>query len=124
MRALEENKKILIVSDTPDRTHYLTHHIRLHQMKPIRYPNHLSAMHALKVDTFRMIIVDLTLPIDGKIDLIKAACVRQKNAKILTIGKTLYLEKAGVLNDFPSVEQISNIQEFPENLARNNPDFG
>jgi DNA-binding NtrC family response regulator len=112
-----KNTRVLIVSDTPDRTHYLSHHIRLHQMKPIRYPNHLSSMHALKVDSFCMVVVDLTLPIDSKIELIKTACIHQERAKILAIGKTLYLEKAGVLRDFPSVELISNIQELPDNLA-------
>ncbi|MCP4576308.1 MAG: hypothetical protein GY846_08500 [Deltaproteobacteria bacterium] len=112
-----ENTRVLIVSDAPDRTHYLSHHIRLHHMKPIHYPNHGSTIHALKADSFNMVVVDLTLPIDSKIELIKAACVHQKDAKVLAIGKTLYLEKAGVLNDFPSVEQISSIQEFPENLT-------
>jgi DNA-binding response OmpR family regulator len=112
-----ENMQILIVSDAPDRTHYLSHHIRLHHMKPIRYPNHLSAIHALKVDSFRMIVVDLTLPIDSKIQLIKTACVLQKNARVIAIGKKLYLEKSGVLNDFPSVELITEIDKFPETLA-------
>ena len=112
-----ENMQILIVSDAPDRTHYLSHHIRLHHMKPIRYPNHLSAIHALKVDSFAMVVVDLTLPIDSKIELIKAACVLQKNARVIAIGKKLYLEKSGVLNDFPSVELITEMDKFPENLV-------
>lgn len=86
-------------------------------MKPIRYPNHWSAIHALKVDSFSIVVVDLTLPIDSKIELVKAACVLQKNARIIAIGKSLYLEKAGVLNDFPSVEQIPGIEKFPENLT-------
>lgn len=113
-----ENTHVLIVCDTPDRTHYLSHHIRLHGMKPIRYPNHLSALHALKVDAFGMVVVDLTLPVDTKIELIKAGCMCQKSARILAIGKTLYLEEAEVLNDVPSVEQISNIQDFPDYLAK------
>jgi len=73
-------------------------------------------MHALKVDSFHMVVVDLTLPIDHKIELVKAACTLQKNARIMAIGKTQYLEKAGVLDDFPSVELITKINEFPENL--------
>jgi DNA-binding NtrC family response regulator len=112
-----ENTRVLIVCDAPDRTHYLNHHTRSHNMKPIRYPNHGSAMHALKVDSFLMVVVDLTLPIDIKIELLKAACNLQKNARIIVIGKTQYLEKAGVLKDFPSVKQIPDIQEFPNNLA-------
>jgi len=112
-----ENTRVLIVSDSPDRVNYLKHHIEFHHMKPIRYPNHGSAMHALKVDSFHMVVVDLTLPIDHKIELIKAACTLQKNAKIIAIGKNQYLEKAGVLDDSPSVELIPDIQGFPQNLA-------
>ena len=112
-----ENARALIVSDSPDRIHFLNHHIRSHHLSPIRYPNHWSSMHALKVDSFVMVVVDLTLPIDSKVELVKTACVLQKDAKIIAIGKTLYLKNAGVLNDFPSVEQIQSIQGFPENLS-------
>ena len=107
-----ETARVLIISDSPDRVNYLKHHIELHHMKPIRYPNHGSAMHALNVDSFAMVVVDLTLPIDHKIELIKAACALQKEAKIIAIGKTQYLEKAGVLDDFPTVEQMPDIQKF------------
>ncbi|MCF8128845.1 MAG: hypothetical protein K9N10_10040 [Deltaproteobacteria bacterium] len=115
-----ENTRLLIVSDSPDRVNYLKHHIQLHHMRPIRYPNQGSAMHALKVDSFQMVVVDLTLPIDNKIELLKTACNLQKNAKIIAIGKTQYLEKACVLSDFPSVEQLSSIQEFPKCLVTKN----
>jgi len=104
--------RVLIVSDSPDRVNYLKHHIQLNQMKPIRYPNHGSAMHALKMDSFAMVVVDLTLPIDSKIELLKAACKLQQKAKIIAIGKTQYLEKAGVLDDFPTVEKMPDIQKF------------
>ncbi len=111
------NTRVLIVSDSSDRVNYLKHHVQAHHMKPIRYPNHGSAMHALKVDSFAMVVVDLTLPIDHKIELIKAACALQKEARIIAIGKIQYLEKACVLSDFPSVEQLSSIQEFPKRLG-------
>ena len=112
-----ENMQVLLISDSPDRVNYLKHHVQLHHMKPIRYPNHGSTMHALKVDSFHMVVVDLTLPIDHKIELIKAACALQKNARIIAIGKTQYLEKAGVLDDFISVEQIPDIQKFPGKIT-------
>lgn len=112
-----ETERILIISDSPDRINYLSHHVRTHHMKPIRYPNHGSTMHALKVDSFHTVVVDLTLPIDIKIELLKAACNLQENAKVIAIGKTQYLEKAGVLNDFPLVEQVPDIQEFTKKLG-------
>jgi DNA-binding NtrC family response regulator len=107
-----EQTRVLIVCDSPDRVNYLSHHLRSHHMKPIRYPNHGATSHALKKDSFGMVIVDLTLPVENRIELVKMACVHQKNARIIAIGKTLYLEKAGVLNDFPSVELLPDIKEF------------
>ena len=112
-----EETRALIICDSPDRVNYLSHHVRSHHMKPIRYPNHGSSSHALKEDSFGMVIVDLTLPLENKIELIKSACVLQKKARIIAMGKTLYLAKTGMLNDFPSVERIPGIQEFPRCLA-------
>jgi DNA-binding response OmpR family regulator len=109
--------RVLIICDSPDRVNYLSHHLKSQHMKPIRYPNHGSSLHALKEDSFGMVIVDLTLPMENKIELIKTACAHRKDARIIAIGKTLYLEKTGLLNEFPSVERIPGIQEFPGCLA-------
>ncbi len=107
-----EEIRALIICDGPDRVNYLSHHLRSHHVKPIRYPNHGAASHALRKDSFGMVIVDLSLPIENKIELVKMACVHQKNASVIAIGKTLYLKKAGVLNDFPSVKLLPDIREF------------
>ena len=73
-------------------------------------------MHALKADAFDTVVVDLTLPVDTKLELIRKACVHQKNARIMAIGKMLYLQNAGVLEGLGFVERLSSIQEFPERL--------
>ncbi len=112
-----ETKRVLIVSDSPDRVNFLKHHVQLHHMKPVRYPNHGAALRALKMDCLHMVVVDLTLPMDPKIELIKAACTLQKEARILAMGKTPYLENSEALKDFLSVELIPDIQEFPKTLA-------
>lgn len=111
-----ERPRALIISDSPDRTHFLKYHIQGHGMKPIHYPNHGSALRALEADAFGMVVVDLTLPIESKLDLVKTACQRQKDAIVMTIGKTRYLQNARVLEGFDAVECLSTIQAFPEKL--------
>ena len=111
-----EDARVLVVSDHPDRINFLNYHIRSCRLRPISYPNYRAATNALKADAFGTVVVDLTLPVDSKIALLKTACVHQKNARIMAIGKTLYLQNAGVLERSGSVEQLSSIQEFPERL--------
>ncbi len=112
-----DNLPALVISDGPDRINFLNHHIRSHGIKPLRYPNHGSAMHALKVDAFSVVVVDLTLPVDQKIGLLKAACELQKHAAVFAIGKTPFLKDTGMLKDFPSLNPVPDIKQFPEMLA-------
>jgi len=73
-------------------------------------------LHALKADVFGTVVVDLTLPVENKLELLRTACVHQKNARIMAIGKMLYLQNAGVLEGLGPMEPLSSIQEFPEGL--------
>lgn len=109
-----DNARVLVVSDGRERIHFLSHHIRSHHMRPTHYPNHWSAMHALEVDAFGMVVVDLTLPLESKLDLIKRACERQEEAKVVAIGKTEYLKSSGELDEFASVKRLRSIRAFPE----------
>ena len=113
----KKNIRVLVVTDSRDRINFLSYHIRSHDMKPVSYPNPWAAMHALEVDAFGMVVVDLTLPVEGKLELVKRACLWQKGAKMAVIGKTEYLEESGALDRFASVERIPSIQAFPEWLG-------
>jgi DNA-binding NtrC family response regulator len=109
--------RVLVVSDSPDRKHFLSHHIRSHGMHPISYPNYLSAMHALEVDEFAMVVVDLSMPVEGKLELVKRAAKLAENPRVIVIGKTQYLEESGVLAALTSIEKLPGIQGFPEYLT-------
>ena len=112
-----ESNRVLVVSDSPDRTNFLSYHIRTQGMMPVRYPNYLSAMHALRADPFSIVVVDLTLPMQSKLELIKIASQRRDDTRVMAIGKTQYLKKSGMLDAFAAVEQIASIRDFPEKLA-------
>ncbi len=116
-----EDLRVLVISDSPVRVNYLSQHVRLQKMKPVRYPNNGATMHAMKVDSFFMVVVDLTLPIDQKLALLKAACVLQKDARCIAIGKSAYLEKTNLIKEFPAIVRLPHMDRFPEELAAQKP---
>jgi hypothetical protein len=63
-----------------------------------------------------MVVVDLSLPIESKLTLIREVCHYQPDAQVITIEKTRYLKKTGVLSSLPSVVSIDSIYLFPDKL--------
>jgi hypothetical protein len=116
MKKCVEQSKVLIVSDSPDRYEFLHYHIKRHYLSPIWYPNILSARKAVISMPFFMVVVDLSLPIESKLTLIREVCHYQPDAQVITIEKTRYLKKTGVLSSFPSVVSIDSISWFQDKL--------
>jgi len=108
--------RILIVSDSPDRHHFLEYHARRHGLTPVQYPNIMAARKAVRLDPFCMLVVDLSIPLEPKLALVREACQFQKQVQVMTIGKTEYLDKTGVLSHFPSVFSMDSITGFPLQL--------
>ena len=117
MKKSVEQSKVLIVSDNPDRYEFLHCHIKHHYLSPIWYPNILSARKAVRSIPFFMVVVDLSLPIESKLTLIRETCHYQPDAQVITIGKTKYLKKTGALSFLLSVVSIDSIYLFPDKLG-------
>ena len=111
-----ENRRILIVSDSPDRRNFLEYYARRHSLIPIQYPNIMSARKAVRLDPFCMVVVDLSIPLEPKLTLVKETCRFQQNAQVVTIEKSEYLEKSGALSSFSSVFSLDSLDSFPEKL--------
>ena len=111
-----ENKRILIVSDSPDRHYFLEYYARRHRLAPIQYPNIMSARKAVRLDPFCMVVVDLSIPLESKLDLVKEACRFQQDARVITIEKLEYLEKTGELSSLSSLVKINSLYSFPDEL--------
>jgi len=110
--------RTLIVSDSPDRRYFIEYHLKNHDRASVHYPNIMSARKAIRLDSFSVIVVDLSIPIREKLALVSDAYTHQSEAKIITIGKREYLEKTGALAAFPSVERVNSIESFPDKLAK------
>ena len=117
MKKCVEQSKALVVSDSPDRYEFLHCHIKCHYLSPIWYPNILSARKAVRSIPFFMVVVDLSLPIESKLTLIREVCHYQPDAQVITIEKTRYLKKTGALSSLPSVVSIDSIYLFPDKLG-------
>jgi len=114
-----ENNRVLIVSDSPDRRYFLEYHARRNNLAPIQYPNIMSTRKAVRLDPFCMVVVDLSIPVEPKLVLVKEACQFQRDARIMTIEKSEYLKKTGVLSSFSSFSslvKIDSLDSFPDEL--------
>ena len=112
-----EQFRALIISDSPDRRNYIEYYLKRQNRKPVFYPNIMSARKAVKLDHLSMIVLDLSIPLEGKLALIRDTRSHQPDAQVITIGKIEYLEKTGALSSFSSVVSINSIKSFPDKLA-------
>jgi len=108
---------VLIISDSPDRRNFLRYHITCQNLKPLWYPNILSARKAIREDPFSMVVVDLSLPVEPKLTLMKEVSYYQPDAQIITIGKVKHLKGMGTLPSLSSIESIDSIETFPDRLG-------
>ena len=112
-----EHSRVLVVSDSPDRRNFLEYHIRRHNLATVCYPNIMSAKKSVRLDLFFMVVVDLSIPVESKLTLVKETCDHQPDAQVITIGKTEYLEKSGILSSLASVVSLDSIESFPDRLG-------
>ena len=117
-----ECSRVLVVSDSPDRRNFLEYYIKGYGMAPIWYPNIFSTRKAATIDSFSMMVVDLSIPLHTKLDTIKESCDHHPNIKVITIGKKEYLEKTAVLSECSSVISLDSIESFPQSLQILRPD--
>ena len=111
-----ENNRVLIVSDSPDRRYFLEYHARRNNLAPIQYPNIMSTRKALRLDPFCMVVVDLSIPLEPKLVLVKEACRFQQDARVMIIEKSEYLKKTGALSSLSSLVKIDSLDSFPDEL--------
>ncbi len=111
-----ENRKILIISDSPDRKSFIEYYIRNQGFSPVWYPNIMSAYLAVKKDPFSLVVVDLSIPVEPKLELIRECLRLHPGILIITIGKSEYLKKYRPLPEVPTIVNISSIALFPDFL--------
>lgn len=109
--------RVLIVSDAPDRRNFLEHHVRSRKMSPVIYLNIMAARKAVRLDTFSMVVVDLSIPIEPKLALVKETCRYQPDTKVITLEKENFLRSSGVLAGYSSVDSIGSLRSFPDKLS-------
>ena len=68
---------------------------------------------AIKNDPFVLTLVDLTIPLEPKLALIKECVKSQKDSMVVSIGKIEYLQKKKPLWEADSVVSLSSIQSVP-----------
>jgi len=108
-----ERRKVLIVSDSPDRKAYLEFQVRSFHLQPVWYPNILAARMAVRKDSFLLALVDLAIPLEPKLALIQEYLQWQKEGIVVTIGKREYLDKKKPVPEADSITKLSSIESIP-----------
>ena len=109
--------RVLIVSDSPDRRHFLQYYVKHQGMTPIWYPNIFAARKALNSDPFIMVVVDLSIPVESKISLINEVSSQHPSLHIITLGKRAYSEKNISFSSDSPIICVDSIDSFPEKIA-------
>lgn len=115
-RLCMERNRVLIVCDDSPRRKFIEQKLTHHNLKPVSYPNFLSARKAITSDPFAIIVVDLSMPIEQKLALVREACASQSDAQVITLEKLDYVRDTGALSSFPSVISLASIEAFSEEL--------
>ena len=127
MEKFKKLNPVLIVSDYFDRFEFIQYHVSRQFMSPVCYSNILAAREAVRVDDFSVVIIDLTLPLESKLLLIKEVCFYQPDTIVITIGKEKYLETSEMFSSFPLIDHIDSIYRLPDRLevfAKHGVGFG
>lgn len=111
-----ERNRVLIVCDDSPRRKFIEQKLTHHNLKPVSYPNFLSARKAITSDPFALIVVDLSMPIEQKLVLVREGCTSQPDAQVITLEKLEYIKDTGVLSSFPSVISLASIESFSDEL--------
>ena len=104
-------QRALVISDDPARKEYLFNELKKRDFYPVSYPNIFAYRKAVEGDDFKIIVADLSIPIEPKLDIINRGAKKDPRPRLITIGKYEYLKTSKDLID-PHVETIKTLKEF------------
>ena len=116
MEKIKANSSVLVISDYFEKFDFIQNHLIWQSLIPAWYYNIRSVEKYLKHNSFSMVIIDLSLPIESKLELIKNIYSYQPDMVIMTIGKVSFLNKTGVLSHIPDLLSIDSLYSFPDEL--------
>lgn len=108
---MEQKKRVLIVSDDPHRLNSLVQKVRQEGMVPVNYLNIMAARFAAQKDEFALLLIDLTLPLEPKLGLVRRYITREDASPVVVIGKGEYLEQSGALDSLKGIKLVSDLPE-------------
>ncbi len=109
---MTDKKRVLIVSDDPQRLNSIVQKVRGEGMVPIHYLNIMAARLAAQKDNFFLVIIDLTLPLEPKLGLIRIYAGRDDHSPIVVIGKGEYLATSGALDGVEGIKRFEGLEDF------------
>ncbi len=111
-----KKQKALVISEDTLRKNFLNQELEKAGFYPITYPNIYAYRKALELEDIKIIVADLSIPLEPKIDIIIKGAKKIPSPSLITIGKQEYITQSKVFDNYPMVICLNNIQEFPDAL--------
>ncbi len=104
--------KALVICDEPIRRDFLFNVLTNAGYFPVWYQNIFAYRKAINQDEIHLIVADLSIPIEPKIDIIIRGSKNSAKPRLITIGKIEFLKSTNILDDY-RVDILEDINEFP-----------
>jgi len=106
-------QRALVISEDPARKEFLFSELKRKGFYPVSYLNIFAYRKAVESDDFKIIVADLSMPIEPKLDIINRGAKKKPRPRLITIGKFEYLNISKCAID-PHVERLKTLKEFSE----------
>lgn len=106
------DKIALIVSDEAHRRNYLFQRFEIAGMQPVSYLNQGAYLLDLEDREPGVMVIDLTMPVDRKLQLVGKARQQYPALKVILIGKREYLESKGRLDGIDNVVVCDSLEQL------------
>ena len=107
--------RALVICDDTSRKEFLFSELKKAGLFPVWYPNIFAYRKAVSQDDIKVIIADLSMPIEPKLDIINRGAKKSPRPSLITIGKIEYLKTQKDLLG-PHVKTLKHIQEISKEL--------
>lgn len=105
-------KIALIVSDEAPRRNYLFQRFESAGMQPVSYLNQGAYLLDLEEREPGVMVIDLSMPVERKLQLVDRARQRYPSLKVILIGKREYLESKGRLDRIDNVVVCDRLEQL------------
>lgn len=106
-------KRVLLLCTDPPRLRQLRSHYERRAMRVTWYPHDQAYLLDLADRRPDLLVADLTLPVEPKLNVVRRARQAYPNLPVLLIGKGEFLRQEGLYQNEPGVAWAADLDQLP-----------